>query len=65
MNTLSNFSEFALSRGEMKKVTGGITCTCDYGGGVFISGPCSGPSIKACNGYACSGGATNTGKCRK
>ena len=36
MNTLSNFNEFALSRGEMKKVNGGLwsgSCRCANGSG--------------------------------
>ena len=37
MNTLSNFSEFALSRGEMKSVTGGATCHVQVNGGGSVT----------------------------
>ncbi|TAG58731.1 MAG: hypothetical protein EAZ27_01350 [Cytophagales bacterium] len=40
MNTLSNFSDFALTRGEMKNVSGGATCHAkvEGGGSVTITG---------------------------
>ena len=52
----------ALSRNEMKMIMAGsgITCTCNYPG-FSVTGSCSGPSVQACNGYACSGGGTNAG----
>lgn len=60
--SMSSFSAFALTRSEMKNVVGGtINCTCDYGGGVQVTGECSGPTVEACKTYSCSGGGTNIG----
>ncbi len=59
---LANFEGVVLSRRQMKAVKGGgITCSCDYGGGYIVSGDCSGPDVETCNSYPCSGGGTNTG----
>ena len=40
MNTLSNFSAFALTRGEMKSVVGGACQVCSSGGPGGNSGTC-------------------------
>ncbi|MGA0560034.1 hypothetical protein ACO2Q8_25455 [Larkinella sp. VNQ87] len=52
MNKLSNFGNFALTRTEMKKVTGGSTiCTCNKKGGTFTyatsTSSCAAPSTGA------------------
>ncbi len=57
-------AEGKLSKSEMKEIMAGsvIHCYCDYGS-FTLYGSCSGPTIAACNSYACSGGGVNLQQC--
>jgi hypothetical protein len=64
MNRLANFSDFALTRAEMKNVQGGaIICGCYLEGVYHYEGRCSGSTLEECASYQCSGGGKNSG-CR-
>jgi hypothetical protein len=63
MNTLSNFSDFALTRGEMKSVTGGACRVCSTHPTNKQSGTCGTYSLSADDArqYAAQGKASNDG----
>lgn len=65
MNTLSNFSAFALTRGEMKSVSGGLwsgSCRCNNGGGFTAGGLSSGDFVFLEHYYCGNGGSSCGGK---
>ena len=47
MNKLSSFSGFALTRGEMKKVTGGLCHVCSWRQGGKKGGTCGGDVLSS------------------
>jgi hypothetical protein len=51
-NLMSNFSGLAMSRMEMKKVTGGVTCSFETSDGIRWEGLCASSDVNQCFGYA-------------